>query len=507
MFPGLNPGEWEPIKIESRQKKPQEHNQEQAAGQVNGAKDSEDKAAPAVNGELKPASAPAEVPDVEMTEAVPAVDASAALVPSTDVNGTSTQPDNVTSSELKPEQGDQPAPAGPEEDQVEYEDDPYSEEGAVYPIVEGRIENWSCFFALISHIWKTMGPHFVSPLILISQPCWTARDKEMITQYFFQDHRIPAFCMMDSALAACYAYGVPSGLIIDVGLDKCDVSAITDFGVNDAARGVALPGCGGRGMTKRLQESLHKKGIDCDETMAEALKRSPVCEILSPGVPMPTGKPAVTNGDVPNPAAAASTGAVDSGADAKEASGAQPGTAPRGPGNGTEVGEEGDNEDDNEGVLDIAAIVAQNNAAEVLAKREAEKVAKAAARKGAAAEALRPIRLRNAEREKATFTYDELLPHGTAGPDASRKRKRDIEVGTERFMAVTPPEGQADGILDTICAAAHATVLGIPDITQRSTLWENLIVLGNGSRVRGKLSNLLNPQEEEANRIQASAKL
>jgi actin-related protein 9 len=479
MFPGLKPGEWEPIRIETRPKvkAAEEHN----PAHTNGVSNAE---GAVVNGESTTADAPAPASaDVEMSEA-PAAESHTAAQP---VNGTDVAP------EAEIEQ-----PTATQEDEVEYEDDPYSEEGAVYPIVEGRVENWPCFFALLSHIWKTMGPHFVSPLIVISQPCWTARDKEMITQYFFQDHRIPAFCMMDSALAACYAYGIPSGLVIDVGLDKCDVSAVTDFTVNEAGRGVALSGCGGRTMTKRLQEALTQKGISCDEPMAEALKRSAVCEILSPGVALPTGKPAApvavaataTNGEVPNPAAAASTGAVDSGADAKDAEGAQPGEAPRGPGNGTVVGEEGDNEDDNEGVLDVAAIVAQSNAAEVLAKREAEKAAKAAAKKGATAEALRPVRLRNAEREKATFTYDELLPYGTAGPDGSRKRKREIEIGTERFMAATPAEGHTEGIFDTICAAAHATVLGVPDVTLRSGLWENVILLGNGSRVRGMLPSL-----------------
>lgn len=470
MFPGLKPGEWEPIKIETRPKVKPENRTDPA--QTNGLPSTN---GVTTNGETKPTDS-THATDVEMSD-VPAISEAQATQP-LENNVTS----NGATAQSAPEDK-QPAPV--QEDEVEYEDDPFSEEGAVYPIVEGRIENWPCFFALLSHIWKTMGPHFVSPLLVISQPCWTARDKEMITQYFFQDHRIPAFCLMDAALAACYAYGVVSGLVIDVGLDKCDVSAVTDCGVNDAGRGVALPNCGGRAMTRRLQEGLIKKGIDCDEAMAEALKRSAVCEILLPGSALPTGKPPPISADVPNPAAAASTGAIDSGVDAKEADGARPGAAPRGPGNGTEVGEEGDNEDDNEGVLDVAAIVAQNNAAEVLAKREAERAAKAAAKKGAAAEALRPLRLRNAERETATFTYEEILPYGTTGPDGSRKRKREIEVGTERFMAATPMDGQTDGIFDTICAAIHSTVLGVPDITQRSNLWENVMILGNGSRVRG----------------------
>jgi actin-related protein 9 len=477
MFPGLKPGEWEPIKIDTRPKVKDEENK--AAALTNG---SSATASVAVNGGTKPADAPAPpaAADVDMADA-PA-QAEVAEKPLAE-NGA--LPPTTEPTETKPVD-DQPGPAETEPE-VEYEDDPYSEEGAVHPIVEGRIENWSCFFALLSHIWKTMGPHFVSPLLVISQPCWTERDKEMVTQYFFENHRIPAFCMMDAALAACYAYGIPTGLVVDVGLDKCDVSAVTEYQVNDSGRAVALEGCGGRSMTKRLQHALNAKGIECDEAMAEALKKSSICEILPAGTDLPVGG-AVPNGHVPNPAAAASTGAVDSGPNAKEADGTQPGSAPRGPGNGTETGEE-NGEDENEGVLDVASIVAQSNAAEILAKREAEKAAKLAAKKGAQAEAPRPVRLRNAEREKTTFTYEELLPSDATGSDGSRKRKREVEVGVERFMAAYPPDGETDGILDKISAAVHSTVLGVADIPQRSHLWDNMIILGNGTRVRGKSSS------------------
>lgn len=475
MFPGLKPGEWEPIKIETRPKAKGE-DKDNNATLTNG--DSAAQAGPA-NGETQLGGT--------ATLAVPAADVDMADASThTEVTEGTTAENGVSlpaagSTDIKPIE-DQPGPAETEPE-VEYEDDPYSEEGAVYPIVGGRIENWSCFFALLSHIWKTMGPHFVSPLLVVSQPCWTERDKEMVTQYFFENHRVPAFCMMDAALAACYAYGIPSGLVVDVGFDKCDVSAVTEYQVNDSGRAVALEGCGGRSMTKRLQEALTAKGIECDEAMAEALKKSNICEILPVGVDLPVGgAPSIP---VPNPAAAATTGAVDSGANPKEVDGAQPGAAPRGPGNGTEVGEE-NGEDENEGVLDVASIVAQSNAAEILAQREAEKAAKAAAKKSNPAEPPRPVRLRNAEREKIVFTYEELLPSGTASVDGSRKRKREVEIGVERFMAAYPSEGQTDGILDKIAAAIHSTVLGVADVPQRSQLWDNMIILGNGTRVRGE---------------------
>jgi actin-related protein 9 len=489
MFPGLKPGEWEPIKIETKTKVKHEDHQgatlpsasAQTASEavaVNGTSTSGDFSAPlAATASTEPAMSTAPT-DVEMA------DAPAQSAPTEGTADTNPQ----TQQSSQPPADDQPPLVEPEPE-LEFEDDPYSEEGAVYPLVEGRIENWSCFFALLSHIWKTMSPHFVSPLLVVSQPCWTERDKEMITQYFFENHRIPAFCMMDSALAACYAYGVPSGLVVDVGFEKCDVSAVTDYQVNDAGRAVALRGCGGRAMTTRLQQLLSNEGIECDENMAEQLKRSYICEILPAGTPLPVGGN-ITNGSTSNPAAEASTGAVESGTNAKDLDGANSGGIPRGPGEGTQGGDENGDEE-NEGVLDVASIVAQSNTAEILAKREAERQAKLAAKKSNPAEAPKPVRLRNAEREKAAFVYEETMPLGASSEATSRKRKREVEVGVERFMAATPATGQTDGILDNITAAIHSTVLGVPDVSQRSGLWDNLIVLGNGSRVRGRPMSLL----------------
>jgi actin-related protein 9 len=273
-------------------------------------------------------------------------------------------------------------------------------------------------------------------------------------------------------------------VVVYVGHGKADDTAVTEFQVNEIGRGAALTDCGGQAMTKRLQQLLEKQGFD--EDIAEQLKRSPICEVLPSGSALPD---ASANG-APNPAAAASTGALDSGPNMTDAAGLRPGQAPRGPGAGTAVGEEGGegDEEENEGVLDVVAIVARDNAAELLAKREREKAERAAAKKGGAADAGKALRMRNAERERATFTYVEFLPmeesEDVASP-ASRKRKREIEVGVERFMAATPAEGSTQGVIDTIAEAVHHTVLSVPDVSQRSTLWDNLIVLGNGSRIRG----------------------
>ena len=481
MFPGANPGEWEPIKIRPKvttRPKPVDvvdttepiepvpilidskpavpvpdgllEGVVRTSDQSEGDKpkiestDSEALKIEQPNGEQHPTIEPDAHPpkieqpngtslptaeDVEMKEA-PAVDESS-KAEAQDAEMPQPQQDQ----EQPPDAPVEPSTTAIEDENTEtFEDDHWSEEGAVYPIVEGKIENWSCFFALLSHIYNMISPPFHMPVLFVAQPCWSARDHEMITQYVFENWKIPAFCLMDSALTACYAYGVPTALVVDVGHGKCDVSAVTEFQVNDIGRGTAIAGCGGGNMTKRLQQILEKQGFD--QSMAEQLKKSPICEILPLGSPYPKVTPNGVATSAGNPAAAASTDALDSGAGAKDLDGLRPGQAPRGPGAGTTVGEEGgngeDDDNDNEGVMDVAAIVARDNAAELLAKREREKAEKAAAKKGAAAEGPRLLRLRNSEREKASFTYVDYVPLEEQSDNEqpiSRKRKRDIEVG------------------------------------------------------------------------------
>ena len=535
MFPGPNPGEWEPVRIRSKiitkteaiepiptapveplpieiDSKPDvsatveaekavepangepTHGEEPKIEQLNGeAPKIEDQ-----NGEQpQPDQQNAEQPNIQQLDGAvaPLEDIEMKEAPITEEPAA--KPDTRDAETAQPLQEDtqqppaqeEPTTAVVEEETTEtFEDDHWSTEGAVCPIKEGRIENWSCFFALLSHIYNMISPPFHMPVLFVAQPCWSARDHEMITQYVFENWKIPAFCLMDSALTACYAYGVPTALVIDVGHEKCDVSAITEFQINDIGRGVAVEGCGGRSMTKRLQHVLEGQGFD--EDMAEQMKKSPICEILPAGTPYPKATPNGAAAPPVNPAAAASTGALDSGQGAKDVEGLRPGQAPRGPGMGTTVGEEGGNgeDDDNEGVLDVAAIVARDNAAELLAKREREKAEKAAAKKGGAVEAPRTVRLRNSERERASFTYVDYIPieeQDSSEQPLSRKRKREIEVGVERFMAATPPPGLCDGIVDVVSEAIHHAILSVHDIPQRSHLWDNLIVVGNGSRIRG----------------------
>ncbi len=409
-------------------------------------------------------------------------------------------------------------------EEPQYEEDLISDEGAVWPIQLGRIVNWSCFFGLIQHIYQTMNPPFHTPILLIAEPAWTIRDHERITQFFFEKFRTPGFAIMDAAQATCYAFGIPTACIVDIGKDKANVTAITEFLTNSVGRAVGVEKCAGEAMTQRLLELLAGKGFTRE--MCEQLKASSICEILPPGTPLPGSNNKVTEDVVAaNPAAAASTGAEDSGPNQRHTAGAL-GQAPRGPGQDTEVGaEDTAQEAEQDGVLDVASIVAGGKMNEYLAKKEKEKAEKAAHRKKgqeAAAAAAKPVRLKNSEKDKASFLFEDHALHdalkGTdmstdnladakaaldEGPrkpngtdpeptspifpkeSSSQAPRREITVGTERFLAAS------NGLLDTLTTTIHRVILSVPDPAQRPDLWNNIVIVGNGAAVRGFREALL----------------
>lgn len=430
MFPAAKKGEWEPYKVRQRLvtvKKPVPA-KEQSAENVDGA-----------GGEEKKEQGQGE--DTEMKDAP--------------VDG---QGDGQGE---KAEDGEKMV----EEEQLVYEEDTTSDEGATYPIRRGAIVDWPCFFALLTHIYNTLSPPFHTPIMLVAQPAWTARDREIITQFIFEKFKTPAFLLMDAALAVCYAYGTGTATVVDIGYEKADITAVTDFIVNQHGRSIALEGCGGEAMTGRLLELLQGKGFNRD--MCEQLKKSNICEILPAGTPLPS--------------AASLTGKEE------PAKPAQP------PGKGPEMSRN-ENEDD-EGILDVAAIVTSGNTSEYLAKREKEKAERAAAaKKGAAsadAAAGKAARLPNSKKEKATFQYEEVLSIDTKeesqnGTAPFMRQRREVEVGVERFQAVTADESRGEyGILEKLAAQIHHTILSVPEASKRSELWESLIILGNGSKIKG----------------------
>ncbi|KAI9782584.1 MAG: Actin-like protein arp9 (SWI/SNF complex component arp9) [Geoglossum umbratile] len=511
MFPAERKGEWEPYKIREIRRKKEKTNVE-ATEQEDGST--------------------AKKGDVEMVDVDEADGAK-----------------SLTNGESRVEDDDEPL----------YEEDPNSDEGAVYPLKEGRVTNWPAFLALLSHVHNALSSPFHTPIhtpiLLIAQPAWTSHDHELLTQFFFEKFKTPALCIMDSAMAVCYAYGIGTATVIDVGYGKVDITAVSDFVTHEVGRGVAISGYGGEAMTQKLLSLLGPKGWTRD--MCEQLKKSNICELFPQGTPFP-GEPQGDSQMITNPAAAASTGATESG----------PG-APRVTISDVDMRDDDPiikDGEDNDGVLDVASIVASGKTAEFLARKEREKAERAAAKKAATDTAntiVKPVRLPNSKKERNTFWYEERRQSqedsdamnengkraaeqngGTSGADPKRQKtpereaeasapsearggaadgvavteetetsrrekdkaarkeekrrnrqlllaesrdvlRKEIEVGVERFMAASGDSLEGEGILEGIADGVHRTVLAVEEVGKRGELWDSLIMVGNGTKIRG----------------------
>ena len=412
------------------------------------------------------------------------------------------------------------------EDDSQLEEDPESDEGALWPIQQGRITEWSCFFALMEQCFKNLGGSFHMPIMLISQPAWTAADRIRITRFFFETFKCPAFALMDSAQAVCYAYGIPTACVIDIGKDKADVTAVTEFLTHDQGRAIAVADCGGEAMTQHLLEQLKADGFSRD--MCEQLKMSNICEIPGPDVPIPgastSKQPKAFANGASNPTAAASAG----GNDVRPNDDSQPRRMPE---NGNLSEQAIPNQD--EGVIDVASIVTGGNMNEYLEKKEQEKAEKQTSRKkggNAPADPPKPARLKNSEKETNNFVFRDRAsrdaakdseanglgggtngannPHQAANgsgsattspvdvvspnltsptatsfprPSSSSKdlHSRPLTVGPARFRPLPPH------FLPLLTSAIHRVIESVPSPSQRPALWDSLLITGAASHLRG----------------------
>lgn len=393
------------------------------------------------------------------------------------------------------------------------------------------------FLAFLEHVHAQLTTTYHNtPVILMASPQWTRPDCETIARYVFEKTRTPALCLIHSGVATQYGLRWANLTVVDIGFEKVDVTCIYDgrvvshVGVGD---GDAREISGGEAFTRRLMSMLENKGFDHD--MAEQLKRSPICEVLSYSpdaealmeLPADTGATASAVADAPRivePVKAPVVGGDDDGMDVEKVV-------------------------DEEGVLDVANIVASGNTREFLAKQEKLKAEKAkAGRKGkdkeSADAAARAQRLPNSKRSHNVFHYEELITEevqvplpppapangvaptdtpadptapapengttpadptapapapaengSTSAPEPApvttiterqtKRIRRDIDIGLERFLFADR------ALVDSIATAIYRAVQSIEDMYMRPPCWENLVFVGNGARLRGLRDNIL----------------
>ncbi|KAK4134716.1 hypothetical protein BT67DRAFT_302857 [Trichocladium antarcticum] len=416
------------------------------------------------------------------------------------------------------------------EDEWEFVEDMDSDAGAVYPLQGGRIANMEAFLAFLEHVHAQLTTTYHNtPIMLMASPQWTRPDCEAVTRYIFEKTKTPALCLIHSGIATQYGLKWPNMTVVDVGYEKVDVTCIFDGRVvSHRDVGPRLGGgeaeiSGGEVFTRRLKQLLEGKGFDYE--MAEQLKKTTICEVLpyAPESPELMELPVETGGGAA--AAAGGPAAVEG-----------PKVVERGrtlaAGADEDAGINGDSKEaEDDGVLDVANIVATGQTREFLAKKEKEKAEKAAKRKGKDKEASdaaagKAARLPNSKRVRNLFHYEELVTENvpvapptrengandatmadaTAAPaadsatattgDASaaaapatervtKRVRRDVEVGLERFQFADRKE------IDRIVSTIYRAVQEIEDMYMRPGCWENLVFVGNGARMRGLRDNIL----------------
>ncbi|KAI1455656.1 hypothetical protein F4805DRAFT_435087 [Annulohypoxylon moriforme] len=433
-----------------------------------------------------------------------------------------------------------------DDDQWEYVEDRDSVEGAIYPLQGGRIVHMAAFLAFLDHVHSLLtSTYHNTPIMLMASPQWTRPCCETIARYVFEKTKTPALCLLNSAVATQYGMKWPTLTVVDIGFEKVDVTCIHEYlvvshkqlGNPNPFRDIA----GGEIFTQKLLSLLKDKKFTYD--MAEQLKKSPLCEVLPYAseaenfMELPTETPTAAPSQ---PIAAA---APSSGEGVKVVEPPKPATAF----GGETDGANGDGKETEEGVLDVANIVTSGNTREFLAKKEKEKAEKAKTKKqGKGQEAepatAKPARLPNSKRKVNTFHYEELVhedvqvtisngapktePTATNGsapatdvqtaegasstqeikPEASadangdvvestasatsterrtRRVRRDIDIGLERFLFADRRE--INRITDTI----YQAIQSIEELYKRPGCWDNIVFVGNGSRLRGLKDNII----------------
>jgi actin-related protein 9 len=323
----------------------------------------------------------------------------------------------------------------------------------------GRIVNMEAFLAFLDHVHSMLTTTYHNtPIMLMASPQWTRPDCEDIARYIFEKTKTPALCIIHSGLATQYGLKWPHMTVVDIGFEKVDVTCIYDNRpVGQGTLGYPSPDrniSGGEVFTQRLLEMLKSQDFTYD--MAEQLKRSPICEVLPYA---PESKDLM---DLP----------VEAG-QAVATSAAPPKSAIAGPGEGPRIVEpiarqdaEVDGDDsgagigadkaDDDGVLDVANIVASGQTREFLAKKEKEKTEKGKSRKGARdkeaeAAAARPTRLPNPKRTRNVFHYEEVVMEDVVPepPKPAAATAPPAESGGTNVEMIDAPAAQSLSLLPT----------------------------------------------------------
>ncbi|CAB59882.1 SWI/SNF and RSC complexes subunit arp9 [Schizosaccharomyces pombe] len=302
----------------------------------------------------------------------------------------------------------------------------------IQPIQRGRVVDWEALKAFWKHLYSLLlkDPNdttFRYPVCLVIPTYWSLYDRELATQFFFEECQVPGFTIAYEPLMGLYAIGILHGLVIDIGYEKTDITPILDGQIIFTAT-QQLP-LGGRYMTQHLQNLLRESlptlkssgqyvsKEDITELFAEQVKCSEIAQVVRDE--QDTAKDPVK--------ALTSTNNVEE-------------------------------EDPAE---DIGKIIASGQTRAYLAQKEREK-------NGESEKDEKPD---NTDVEFQTIAIEPL---------------GDCIVGRERFKICEPIFHRPSNETVSLPEAIYITIKNYAaNYKRRNDLWENIIVLGCGSRIRG----------------------
>ncbi|KAI0132311.1 hypothetical protein BJ170DRAFT_577338 [Xylariales sp. AK1849] len=437
-----------------------------------------------------------------------------------------------------------------DEDDYEYVEDRDAVEGAVYPIEGGRIANMDAFLAFLDHVHSLLTTTYHNtPIVLMASPQWSRPDCETITQYIFEKTKTPALCLLHSAVASQYGLKWPTMTVVDIGFEKVDVTCLydnlivghKDLGFPNPEREIS----GGELFTQKLKSLLKDKNFTY--AMAEQLKKSPLCEVL----PYVGESPDLMELPTEGGAAVGQTTAID----APKINEPPKPAPQIGEEDNNGIVDDKTVEEGVLDVANIVTSGNAREFIAKREREKAEKAKSRKGKgQEAELAAAKQIRLPNSKRKLNTFHYEDLVhedvevpifdgapkpmpqaqnsngestaAEGAQNPDGestktegalpsgdattapavgetdtelpfaaeaagslterrTKRIRRDVEIGLERFLFADRRE------IDRITETIYRTVQSIDDIYKRSGCWDNIVFVGNGSRLRGLKENIM----------------
>lgn len=267
---------------------------------------------------------------------------------------------------------------------------------SVRPIVQGAIHDESAFLYLLKMIYKSVQPIDGLPpaLYLVASLSWTRRQLERITHYCFEALKLPALAINLQGTSTSYAFATSDCLIIDVGYEKTEIAVVNGFEENKISS-VVVP-LGGNDVNKNLSKALPQFSAE----QIEDLKLSSIYEVLSKDQ---TESQAAVQGRI----------------------------------------------QEEDGVVDIAAILSSGRTREILDERERQKQG----------DTKEPP---NVSKKDNSFTDRHGASH---------------VVGKERFQG-------CNELLNAIVAALADVIYSLP-LREQEHLFDNVVICGKGSLITG----------------------